>query len=162
MLGSRSGGVRDKVEHVGCAVEAVESPAHNLFEAAPTPQRKRPDQIDQARPRGALRSPMTQTATTASAPQHLRALERANTVRLARAELKRRVAAGDTLAAKVVVEAPWEAQSMTIADLITSQSRWGRARCRRLLQSIPISEQKTIGSMTERQRHALAAALPSD
>ena len=54
MLGSRSGEVRDKVEHVGCAVEAVESPAHNSFKAAPTPQRKRPDQIDQARPRGAL------------------------------------------------------------------------------------------------------------
>lgn len=50
---------------------------------------------------------------------------------------------------------------MTISDLITSQRRWGRARCRRLLQSIPISEQKTIGSMTERQRQALAAALPS-
>jgi hypothetical protein len=51
---------------------------------------------------------------------------------------------------------------MTISDLITSQRRWGRARCRRLLQSIPISEQKTIGSMTERQRQALAAALPSN
>ena len=105
---------------------------------------------------------MTKTASTATAPQHLRALERANTVRLARAELKRRVAAGDTLAAEVVVESPWEAQSMTVSDLITSQRRWGRARCRRLLQSIPISEQKTIGSMTERQRQALAAALPSD
>ena len=103
---------------------------------------------------------MTQTASTATAPQHLRALERANTVRLARAELKRRVAAGDTLAAEVVAESPWEAQSMTVSDLITSQRRWGRARCR-LLHSIPISEQKTIGSMTERQRQALAAALPS-
>ena len=105
---------------------------------------------------------MTQTASKPTAPQHLRALERANTVRLARAELKRRVAAGDTLAAAVIIESPWEAQSMTVSDLITSQRRWGRARCRRLLQSIPISEHKTIGSMTERQRHALADVLPSD
>ena len=105
---------------------------------------------------------MTQTASKPTAPQHLRALERANTVRLARAELKRRVAAGDKLAADVIVESPWEAQSMTVSDLITSQRRWGRARCRRLLQSIPISEHKTIGSMTERQRRALADSLPSN
>ncbi len=102
---------------------------------------------------------MTPAASQAEAPQHLRALERANTVRLARAELKRRVAAGDRLAADVIVESPWEAQSMTVADLLTSQRRWGRARCRRLLQAIPISEHKTVGAMTDRQRQALADVL---
>jgi hypothetical protein len=96
---------------------------------------------------------------TAPAPQHMRALERANRVRLARAELKRLVAEGELSAAEIVLNSPWEAESMAIADLLMSQHRWGRTRCRRFLASIPMSETKTIGSMTERQRHALAARL---
>jgi hypothetical protein len=96
---------------------------------------------------------------TAPAPQHLLALERANRVRLARAELKRRVAEGQMSVAEVVVSCPWEAESMAIADLLMSQHRWGRTRCRRFLAVLPMSETKTIGSMTDRQRRALAELL---
>ncbi len=96
---------------------------------------------------------------TAPAPQHMRALAQANRVRLARAELKRQVADGELDVAEVVLECPWEAESMTIADLLMSQHRWGRTRCRRFLASIPMLETKTIGSMTDRQRHALSAQL---
>jgi hypothetical protein len=96
---------------------------------------------------------------TARAPQHLRALERANAVRLARAGLKRRVAEGEISAAEVILDARWEADSMTVSDLLTSQRRWGHTRCRKFLASIPMSENKTIGSMTERQRRELAQLL---
>ena len=96
---------------------------------------------------------------TAPAPQHMRALVQANRVRLARAELKRQVAEGEVDVAGVVLDCPWEAESMTIADLLMSQHRWGRTRCRRFLASIPMVETKTVGSMTERQRNALAALL---
>ena len=48
---------------------------------------------------------------------------------------------------------------MTISDLLTSQRRWGHTRCRKFLQCIPMSENKTIGSMTDRQRRALAQML---
>jgi hypothetical protein len=89
----------------------------------------------------------------------LRALDRANRVRLARAELKREIADGSRTVADVVGECPWESASMTIADLLMSQHRWGRTRCRRFLASMPMSETKTIGSMTERQRTQLAARL---
>jgi hypothetical protein len=92
-------------------------------------------------------------------PQHLRALERANAVRLARADLKRRVAEGDVSAAEVILSSPWEAESMTVSDLLTSQKRWGSTRCRKLLQGALIPENKTLGSMTERQRRALAEML---
>jgi hypothetical protein len=102
---------------------------------------------------------MNAAATIAPAPQHLRALARANEVRLARAELKRQVADGEISAAHVILECPWEAASMTVSDLLTSQRRWGSTRCRKLLQSIPMSENKNIGSMTERQREALARLL---
>jgi hypothetical protein len=98
-------------------------------------------------------------ATMAPGPQHLRALERANAVRLARAELKRRVADGELTAAEVILGAPWEADSMTVSDLLTSQRRWGHTRCRKFLQAIPMPENKTIGSMTDRQRRAVAQLL---
>jgi hypothetical protein len=89
----------------------------------------------------------------------MQALARANRVRLARAELKRQVAESEVTAAEVVLNCRWEAESMTIADLLMSQHRWGDTRCRRFLASVPMSETKTIGSMTERQRHALAGRL---
>ena len=105
---------------------------------------------------------MTATATIPTfRPQHMRALERANEVRLARAELKRRVAFGRIDVVEVIVYCPWEAHSMAVADLLTSQRRWGQTRCRRFLAQIPMSEKKTVGSMTERQRQTLAAMLSS-
>jgi len=103
---------------------------------------------------------MNATATIAPAgPQYMRALERANQVRLARAELKRRVAIGEAEVAEVILECPWEAESMAVADLLMSQRRWGQTRCRKFLSQIPMSESKRIGSMTERQRRTLAAML---
>ena len=56
---------------------------------------------------------MNATATVAPAgPQYMRALERANQVRLARAELKRRVAVSELGCAEVIIDCPWEAESM--------------------------------------------------
>jgi hypothetical protein len=89
----------------------------------------------------------------------MRALERANEVRIARAELKRRVAMGKVDAAEVVLNPPWEASSMAVGDLLMSQRRWGQTRCRKLLAQIPMTERKPIGSMTDRQRRTLAALL---
>lgn len=106
---------------------------------------------------------MEATATAVRGPQYMRALERANEVRLARAELKRRVGAGQLPAAHVILTSPWEVSSMAVADLLMSQRRWGRTRTRRFLAGIPLSETKTIGSMTDRQRRRLSdqlAALP--
>ncbi|HEY8584565.1 MAG TPA: hypothetical protein VIL49_16515 [Capillimicrobium sp.] len=69
------------------------------------------------------------------------------------------MAEGELTVAEVVLESPWEAQSMAIADLLMSQRRWGRTRCRRFLAQVPLSETKTLGSLTERQRRAVAALL---
>jgi hypothetical protein len=102
---------------------------------------------------------MGETATSVAAPQHLRALEQANRVRLARAELKRRVAGQATTVADVVLDCPWEAESMALSDLLMSQRRWGRARCRRVLLSLGLPENKQIGTLTDRQRRALASTL---
>lgn len=100
---------------------------------------------------------MQTRATTA--PQHMRALDRANQVRLARAELKRDIAEGRRQVADIVADCPWESESMTISDLLMSQHRWGRTRCRRFLGSLGLPENKTIGTLTDRQRSCLAARL---
>src|SRR3954470_5978123 len=102
---------------------------------------------------------MGEFATSVAAPQHLRALEQANRVRLARAELKRQVLNQAITVVDVVLDCPWEAESMALSDLLMSQRRWGRARCRRVLLSLGLPENKQIGTLTDRQRHALAAVL---
>jgi hypothetical protein len=103
---------------------------------------------------------MGYTATVdAAPPQHLQALERANRVRLARADLKRRIATQQTTVVDVVANCPWQAQGMSVSDLLMSQRRWGRTRCRRLLTSLQIPENKPIGTLTERQRTLLTEVL---
>lgn len=94
-------------------------------------------------------------------PQRLRALERANKVRLARAELKRRIADGDVSASEVILACPWQASSWTVGDLLMSQRRWGATRCRKFLSRNQISEVKQVGHLTERQRRLLATQLES-
>jgi hypothetical protein len=96
---------------------------------------------------------------TAVAPQFMRALKVANRVRLARAELKAHVACGDIRAAEVVMTCPTEAERMAITELLLAQRSWGPARCQRFLVAVPLRENKMIGSMTERQRRAVADML---
>ena len=96
---------------------------------------------------------------TATGPQHLQALARANRVRRARAALKRGVAAGERCAADVIIEAPWEAESMPLSELLAAQRRWGLTRTRRFLMPLEISESKHIGTLTPRQRMLIASGL---
>jgi len=48
---------------------------------------------------------------------------------------------------------------MAVADLLMSQRRWGATRSRKIMALLPLSEHKTVGSLTNRQRGALAAVL---
>jgi hypothetical protein len=92
-------------------------------------------------------------------PQHMQALARANRVRLARAALKRAIARGDVEVVEVIRECPWETESMTLAELLTSQRRWGRTRARKFLVALALSENKRLGTLTPRQRALLSSAL---
>ena len=91
--------------------------------------------------------------------QCMEALARANQVRLARAALKRDIGAGRRSVIEVIVESPWEADSMSLSELLCSQRRWGRARSRKLLSSAALGEGKKVGTLTERQRRILVGAL---
>src|SRR5471032_2265675 len=102
---------------------------------------------------------MTQTALKTSEPQRLRALERANVIRLARAALKRSIALGDVSAAEVILQCPDAESSWPIGDLLMSQRRWGSTRCRKFLNRNHIVETKPLGTLTDRQRRMLASSL---
>ena len=99
------------------------------------------------------------TLFPAHVPQHMQALAQANRVRLARAALKRGIARGEIAASDVIRECPWETESMTLAELLTSQRRWGRTRARKFLSALALSENKRVGTLTERQRLLLAVEL---
>jgi hypothetical protein len=107
----------------------------------------------------ALIVPATTTGPAVETPQHMEALARANRVRLARAELKRSIARGDVDAAEVIRDCPWETESMTLAELLTSQRRWGRTRARKFLLSLALNENKRLGTLTARQRLLLSTEL---
>jgi hypothetical protein len=98
---------------------------------------------------------------TQPAPDRQRriALKRANRVRAARAELKQRLRSGEIAAAEVALRGSRETDTMTVGTLLLSQPGWGPSRSTSMLQSVCLSETKTLGSMTERQRVMLAAVL---
>ena len=104
-----------------------------------------------------------EVATTAvpaiTPPQHMRALAHANRVRLARAELKRSIKSGGADPSEVVRGCPWQVETMTVGELLRSQRRWGRARARKFLSPLALSENRQLGKLTERQRKELAREL---
>ena len=91
--------------------------------------------------------------------QPLRALERANHLRVARSHLKHRVGDGQVTAGAVVLASPPETATMSLFDLLRCQRMWGVRRASSFLIGSGISEIKTVGSLTDRQRTAIAARL---
>jgi hypothetical protein len=102
---------------------------------------------------------MTQPATITHDPQRLRALGRANEIRLARAALKRQIARGEITVAEVILSPPEAAGSWSMSELLMSQRRWGNERCRKFLKHNAIYELKPVGTLTERQRLMLVSQL---
>jgi len=102
---------------------------------------------------------MGESARSNAGQQRFTALQHANRVRLARAEMKRLIKRGQLSAAEVVAECPWETYKMPVSEVLISQRRWGTQRCRRVLVAIGIPENKTVGTLTDRQREALVAML---
>jgi hypothetical protein len=94
-----------------------------------------------------------------SPEQRLLALERANHVRNARAELKRQLRAGEVEAAEAILRCSRDTDTMTVTELLLSQRGWGPTRATKLLRSVSLSDHKALGSLTERQRLTLAAVL---
>ena len=50
-------------------------------------------------------------------------------------------------------------ESMTVSDLLRSQTRWGRTRVRKFLIPLAVNENRELGRLTVRQRGELARRL---
>jgi hypothetical protein len=97
--------------------------------------------------------------TAAARSQPAEALQLANRVRRERSELKTQIAGGQVSAAEVVLTCPAEIATMPIVQLLRSQRGWGEVRSRAFLAQVAVREDKSIGSLTERQRWAIASRL---
>lgn len=82
--------------------------------------------------------------------QYRKAMDRANEVKSARAELRREVALGQLAVVELLeVEV---VGSMTLANLLAWQHRWSGVRTRKFLGRMGISEFVRVRDLTERQR----------
>lgn len=108
------------------------------------------------------------TTPDRSLEQRFEALERANKIRTARAELKQRIKADPTYrllglaiandAAALGYPAGY-LDTMKVADVIIVAPKIGRVRVRNALAALHISPAKTIAGLTDRQRDELLAEL---
>jgi len=87
------------------------------------------------------------------------ALARANKIRGARAELKRRLRAGEIVAGDVILRGAHDTDTVMVTDVLSNQPGWGPVRSAKVLRAVSLSDLKTLGSLTQRQRLTLAAAL---
>jgi hypothetical protein len=94
-----------------------------------------------------------------SPEQRLRALAKANEVRVARARLKRAVAAGRIELARLVADPPSCVRTAKVRELLLVVPRIGPARADRLLGRCRIAHAKTVGGLTDRQRAELVELL---
>lgn len=97
-----------------------------------------------------------------SREQRLAALALANTVRLGRAELKRALRERRVPIGEVIACPPEEAARAKVSELLLAVPKFGRARVARLLRQCGISEAKTVGGLSARQRAELVRRLAGE
>ena len=88
--------------------------------------------------------------------QQMKALERANVVRFAAADVKRELRDGRLL----LGDAVWDerAQSIVLRTLLMTRDRVGPMRVDLLLKRLEINGYKRVGALTERQKGVVADA----
>jgi len=91
--------------------------------------------------------------------QRLQALRQANEIRSSRAALKKELAAGRVRIEDVLAQPPDWARTAKVTALLLALPRIGPARAARCLRQCRIAPSKTVGGLTERQRHELIGLL---
>jgi hypothetical protein len=88
--------------------------------------------------------------------QQMKALEQANVVRFAAADVKRELRDGRLL----LGDALWDdrAQSIVLRTLLMTRDRVGPVRVDRLLRRLEINGHKRVSDLTERQKGVVADA----
>ena len=86
--------------------------------------------------------------------QQMKALERANVVRFAAADVKREMRDGRLLLEDAVFDE--RAQSIVLRTLLMTRKRVGPVRVDRLLRRLEINGHRRISDLTDRQRQVVA------
>ena len=94
-------------------------------------------------------------APTRSLDQRMEALNRANEIRVKRAQLKRQLKSGHVRIEQVIADPPDYVLTAKVYDMLVAVPRLGRVKVGRLLTQCRISQSKTVGGLSERQRGEL-------
>ena len=105
---------------------------------------------------------MVLTKTQAQAPersldQRMEALRRANDIRVQRARLKRDLKDSRVKINEVLADPPEYVSTAKVFDMLLAVPKFGRVKAARFLNQCRISQSKTVGGLSERQRAELIA-----
>jgi hypothetical protein len=98
--------------------------------------------------------------TQAQAPlrsldQRMEALKRANHIRVRRAQLKKDLKDGKVQIDAVLTNPPEWVSTAKVFDMLMAVPKFGRVKAARLLNQCRISQSKTVGGLSDRQRTEL-------
>ena len=85
----------------------------------------------------------------------MRALQEANEIRVGRARLKKELASGRVRIEEILTAPPRAAMTAKVYDLLLALPKIGPVRAACSLTQCRIAPSKTVGGLTERQRHEL-------
>jgi hypothetical protein len=103
---------------------------------------------------------MTATKSPAQAPersldQRMEALRRANDIRVKRARLKKDLKDGRVRIEDILGNPPEYVSTAKVFDMLMAVPKFGRVKAARFLNTCRISQSKTVGGLSERQRAEL-------
>jgi hypothetical protein len=107
---------------------------------------------------------MAQTKPQAQAPtrsldQRMDALRRANEIRVQRARLKKELKSGMVMIEDVLADPPEFVGTAKVFDMLLAVPKFGRVKAAKFLNQCRISQSKTVGGLSERQRAELVGLL---
>ncbi len=104
---------------------------------------------------------MTKTSQTPerSLDQRMEALKRANEIRSRRAQLKRDLKSGSAHISDIIESPPEYVLTAKVFDMLMAVPKYGKVKATRFLNHCRISQGKTIGGLSDRQRRELVQLL---
>ena len=90
-----------------------------------------------------------------SLDQRMEALQRANDIRVRRAKLKKDLKVGRARIEAILSEPPEYVMTAKVFDMLMAVPKFGRVKAARFLNQCRISQSKTVGGLSERQRAEL-------
>lgn len=94
-----------------------------------------------------------------SLDQRMDALKRANDIRVRRAKLKKNLKDGRVKIEKILEDPPEYVSTAKVFDMLLAVPKFGRVKAARFLNQCRISQSKTVGGLSERQRSELIGLL---